>query len=52
MPVHTEKRNGKWRVIEPSGRIAKTPNGKPKDGGGHYFRTKAVKQCRAINMNL
>lgn len=50
MPVHVEKRGIKWRVIEPSGRIAKTSSGKPKDGGGHSNRAAAISQVRAINM--
>lgn len=51
MPVKTVKRKGKFRIVEAStGRIAKTKSGKPRDGGGHRSKKKAVAQVRAINM--
>ena len=49
MPVKVAKRRGKWRVVEPSGRIAKTPKGNARDGGGHKTKQSAVRQVRAIN---
>lgn len=49
MPVHVEKRGGKYRIIEPSGRIAKTSKGNSRDGGGHSSKAAAEKQARAIN---
>ncbi len=49
MPVTTRKRGGKFRVVEPSGRIAKTKTGKAVDGGGHASKAKAGRQARAIN---
>jgi hypothetical protein len=49
MPVHTGKRNGKWRILEGDGSISTTSSGKPKDGGGHRSKTKADRQARAIN---
>lgn len=52
MPVKVSKRGHKFRVVERSGRIAKTSRGHARDGGGHASRTKAVKQVRAINMHL
>jgi len=51
MPVHVEKRGKKYRVIERSGRIAKTSKGTPRDGGGHASKAKASAQVRAINSN-
>ena len=53
MPVKVQKRGDVYRVIEAdSGRIAKTLNGNPRDGGGHGDRGKAVRQARAINMAI
>lgn len=49
MPVHVEKRGNRYRVVEPSGRIAKTGKGNPRDGGGHSSKVKANAQVRAIN---
>lgn len=50
MPVKTEKRGDKYRVVEAdTGRISKTDNGRPRDGGGHGSRTKCNSQVRAIN---
>jgi hypothetical protein len=51
MPVRAVKRGDKWRVVEPSGRIAKTSTGKARDGGGHSSKAKATSQVRAINSN-
>lgn len=49
MPVHVERRGGKYRLVEPSGKIAATENGNPRDGGGHANKDKAERQARAIN---
>lgn len=52
MPVHVERRNGRYRLIEPNGDVAATPQGHARDGGGHASRDKAERQARAINSNL
>ena len=49
MPVRVEKRNRLWRIVEPSGKISKTEDGKPRDGGGHFSKEKAGRQAGAIN---
>lgn len=54
MPVHTEKRKGKWRVVEPSGRIARAKkkggkSGKARDGGGKTSKAAAQAIANAIN---
>jgi len=49
MPVKVAKRGGKFRVVEPSGRIAKTSTGKARDGGGHASRAAAQRQANAMN---
>lgn len=42
---------GKYRIVdESSGRIANTDaNNKPRDGGGHRSKAKAVRQASYIN---
>lgn len=52
MPVHVERRGGKYRLIEPGGQVATTSQGTARDGGGHPNRDKAERQARAINSNL
>lgn len=53
MPVHTKKIDGQWRIVEGNGRIAKSKNGKPRDGGGHGNNLKkAEAQARAINESI
>lgn len=49
MPVKVVKKQGKFRLVEPNGRVAKTKNGRARDGGGHRSRAKAVRQARAMN---
>jgi hypothetical protein len=49
MPLKVQKRNGKYRLVEPSGKIAKTGKGTARDGGGHRTRKQARQQPRAIN---
>lgn len=52
MPVKVTQKAGKYRVIEAAtGRIAKSNNGKPVDGGGHMTKARAESQARAINAN-
>lgn len=52
MPVHVIKDGPLYRVVETSGRLAKTENAKPRDGGGHGTKAKADAQARAINQGL
>ena len=49
MPVSVQKRGKKYRIVEPNGRLARTGNGNPRDGGGHASRAKAERQARAMN---
>lgn len=52
MPVATKKIGNRWRTVEKStGKIAKTKNGKPRDGGGFSNKKLAQAQVRAINSN-
>lgn len=48
MPAMVRKRDGKYRLVEPNGRLVKR-NGTPVDGGGHTTLKKAMRQLRAIN---
>lgn len=52
MPVHVERRGGKYRLIEPDGTLAMTPQGHARDGGGHDSEGMAGRQARAINSSL
>ena len=52
MPVRVIKRREKWRLVEPDGKIAKTPKGTARDGGGHTDVAKVKSQARAINRSL
>lgn len=49
MPVKVSKRRGKFRVVEPGGKLARNKAGTTVDGGGHKSKTTAQKQCNAIN---
>ncbi len=49
MPVRVEKIKGLNRIVEEDGSIAKTKTGKPRDGGGHTSKTKAMRQVGYIN---
>lgn len=50
MPVKVRKRKGKYRVVEPSGRLARRKAGyKPIDGGGHRSKAKAKRQAAKVN---
>lgn len=52
MPLTTEKRGKKWRVIEKNtGKIAKNAAGTAMDGGGHSTQNKAKSQIRGINIS-
>lgn len=48
MPVRIKKQGRKFRVVEPSGKLARR-GGTPVDGGGHNSRAKAQRQANAIN---
>jgi len=50
MPAQVEKRDDKWRVVEPDGTLIRR-SGKPVDGGGHETKEKARRQARAVNAN-
>ena len=51
--VQVAKRAGKYRLVEKgTGRIAKTVNGKARDGGGHRASGKAYSQASYINTAL
>ena len=52
MPVKVRKVKGKFRVVEPDGRIAKGSRGHARDGGGHLDREKALRQAGYINEAL
>ena len=53
MPAKVAKKNGKFRVVEPSGRLVRSKKGaKPVDGGGFSSRISAQKQVNAINRGL
>ena len=51
MPVSVSKRSGKFRIVDPSGKITKNKAGTAVDGGGHIDRQRAQKQAAAINRN-
>lgn len=53
MPVKVVKRGSKYRVVEAAtNKLAMTPKGNPRDGGGHGSRSEASAQARAINMHI
>ena len=52
MPVKVALRKGKYRLVEPSGRIAKTHLGHAMDGGGSKSRAKRDRQAAHINQAL
>lgn len=52
MPVKVKKINGKFRIVEPSGKIARNEKGTAIDGGGHSNRSEAQAQARAINASI
>ena len=52
MPVKVRKLNGKYRLVEPSGRIAKTHLGNPIDGGGSKAKLPRMRQANKVNEAL
>ena len=52
MPVQCRVVGNKHRIVEPSGRVAKTKKGNPVDGGGHSSRSACNRQARAINRSI
>ena len=52
MPVDTENKGGKWRIVDSDGTITKNKSGTPVDGKGHDTKNDAVSQVRAINLNM
>lgn len=51
MPVRCELINGKWRIVDSDGKIERTDDGNPRDGGGHDNEEDCRAQQRAINRN-
>jgi hypothetical protein len=51
MPTHVERRDGKFRVVDPDGKVTDNNSGTSVDGGGHATRQEAEAQSRAINAN-
>ena len=52
MPVHTEKKGDKWRILDPDDSVIKNNSGTAVDGGGHDAKSRAISQAQAINMNM
>jgi len=51
MPAKVQLRNGKYRVVEPGGKLVKNSSGAPVDGGGHASKERAQSQASAINIS-
>lgn len=51
MPTRVERRDGKFRVVDPDGSVTENKAGTSVDGGGHATREEAEAQSRAINMH-
>lgn len=50
MPVTVRRIGSKYRIVDPSsGKPEMTPQGHPRDGGGHATRGQALRQMRAMN---
>ena len=49
MPVSVVKRNGRFRLVDADGKVAKGVGGKPVDGNGHGTEEDAQSQAAAIN---
>jgi hypothetical protein len=50
MPVTVKLVKDRYRVCDgATGKIARSVNGRPVDGGGHAFEAKALRQCGHIN---
>jgi len=52
VPVKVVKRGKKYRLVEPSGKIARNKGGTAIDGGGHSSASGAKKQAAAVNISL
>lgn len=52
MPVKVLKLKGLYRLVEPTGRLARSVRGKAADGGGHVRREKAYAQMGHVNKAL
>ncbi len=51
MPATVKLIRGKYRIVEPSGKLMKNKAGTTVDGKGHLTRQAALRQARAINAN-
>lgn len=51
MPLKIQKRGDKFRIVEPSGRIAKNNAGTAIDGGGKKSKASVQRQIQAINIS-
>jgi hypothetical protein len=51
MPLSVKKVGNKYRLVEPSGRIAKNKAGTAIDGGGKASKKAAQNQITAINIS-
>jgi len=55
MPAMVRRREGKFRVVEPSDsgdvKLVRGPSRQPVDGGGFRVKRSAERQARAINAN-
>jgi hypothetical protein len=49
MPVKVLKLKGLYRLVEPTGRLARSVRGKAADGGGHVRMEKAYAQMGHVN---
>jgi hypothetical protein len=49
MPVKVKEIDGVHRIVEQSGKIVRTKNGTPRDGGGHDNPADAYAQASYIN---
>ena len=49
MPVKVLKLKGLYRLVEPTGRLARSVHGKAADGGGHVEKEKAKRQAGYMN---
>lgn len=52
MPVKCKLVDGKYRILEPGGGVAKNNAGTALDGGGHNTMSKCRAQASAINVNI
>jgi hypothetical protein len=52
MPISVDKKDKKWRLVDPSGKVAKNRSGTPLDGGGYASKEHAISQMSAINLSI